>query len=118
LGAEFCLFTDRDFFLGGNLFAYAEHLTELGEVEDAANAAKPAHERLTLIRVFEELRGLGYHVGYDAVRRYARSWHRKHAATSAALMAEVVWAEAPVAASAAAETPRANASRRVMLFVI
>ena len=26
----------------------------------AANAAKPARERLTLIRVFEELRGLGY----------------------------------------------------------
>ena len=38
------------------------------------------------------------------------------AATSAALMAD--WAEAPVAASAAAETPRANASRRVILFVI
>ena len=36
------------------------------------------------------------------------------AATSAALMADGVWAEAPVAASAAAETPRANASRRVM----
>ena len=31
-------------------------------------------ERLTLIRVFEELRGLGYEGGYDAVRRYARSW--------------------------------------------
>jgi hypothetical protein len=30
----------------------------------------------------------------------------------------VVWADAPVAASAAAETPKANASRRVMLFVI
>ena len=32
---------------------------------------KPARERLTLIRVFEELRGLGYEGGYDAVRRYA-----------------------------------------------
>ena len=48
-----------------------------------ANAAKPARERLTLIRVFETLRGLGYVGGDDAVRRYARSWHRKHAATSA-----------------------------------
>jgi hypothetical protein len=28
----------------------------------------------------------------------------------------VVWADAPVAASAAAETPNANASRRVMSF--
>ena len=50
----------------------------------AANAAKPARERLTLMRVFEELRGLGYQGGYDAVRRYARSWHREQAATSAA----------------------------------
>ena len=44
-----------------------------------ANAAKPVRERLTLIRVFETLRGLGYVGGYDAVRRYARRWHRKHA---------------------------------------
>ena len=50
----------------------------------AANAAKPARERLTLMRVFEELRGLGYQGGYDAIRRYARSWHREQAATSAA----------------------------------
>ena len=50
----------------------------------AANAARPARERLTLMRVFEELRGLGYQGGYDAVRRYARSWHREQAATSAA----------------------------------
>ena len=49
----------------------------------AANAAKPAHERLTLMRVFEELRGLGYRGGYDAVRRYVRSWHREQAATAA-----------------------------------
>ena len=35
------------------------------------NDGKPARERLTLIRVFEELRGLGYEGGYDAVRRYA-----------------------------------------------
>lgn len=38
----------------------------------AANAEKSARERLTLIRVFEELRGLGYAGGYDAVRRFAR----------------------------------------------
>jgi hypothetical protein len=30
--------------------------------------------RLTLIRIYEELRGLGYEGGYDAVRRYAKSW--------------------------------------------
>jgi hypothetical protein len=38
----------------------------------ALNEAKPVRERLTLIRVFEALGGLGYEGGYDAVRRYAR----------------------------------------------
>jgi hypothetical protein len=38
----------------------------------SANEAKVARERLTLIRLFEELCGLGYDGGYDAVRRYAR----------------------------------------------
>jgi transposase len=45
----------------------------------AENAAKPTRERLTLIRLFEDLHGLGYAGGYDAVRRYARSWQREHA---------------------------------------
>jgi transposase len=48
----------------------------------ASNEAKPVRERLTLIRVFEALRGLGYEGGYDAVRRYARVWQRDRAATS------------------------------------
>jgi transposase len=48
-----------------------------------ANATKPARERLTLIRVFEELRALGYDGGYDAVRRYARSWAREYASETA-----------------------------------
>jgi len=47
-----------------------------------SNEAKPSRERLTLMRVFEELRGLGYAGGYDAVRRYARSWQRDRATTS------------------------------------
>ena len=47
------------------------------------NGAKSARERLTLIRVFEELRGLGYDGGYDAVRRYARSWQRERMAATA-----------------------------------
>ena len=34
----------------------------------AANADKPARERLTLMRVFESLRDLGFDGGYDAVR--------------------------------------------------
>jgi transposase len=48
-----------------------------------ANAGKAARERLTLIRLFEELRGRGYEGGYDAVRRYAKSWSREHAAMTA-----------------------------------
>ena len=35
------------------------------------NAAKSAREQLTLIRIFEELRGRGYDGGYDAVHRKA-----------------------------------------------
>jgi transposase len=49
----------------------------------ASNDARPRRERLTLIRVFETLRGLGYEGGYDAVRRYAREWQRGRSASSA-----------------------------------
>jgi transposase len=48
-----------------------------------ANAQKAARERLTLIRVYEELRALGYEGGYDAVRRYARRWGEQHASAMA-----------------------------------
>src|SRR5260370_9552534 len=43
----------------------------------AGNAAKSAREQLTLIRIFEELRGRGYDGGYDARRRYARRWRKE-----------------------------------------
>jgi hypothetical protein len=39
-----------------------------------ANDGKPARERLMQIRIFEELRGLGYEASYDPVRRYAKAW--------------------------------------------
>jgi len=55
---------------------------ELEEVL-AANATKSAREQLTLIRIFEELRGRGYAGGYDAVRRYARTWSVAHGQTVA-----------------------------------
>ena len=53
----------------------------------AANAARSSRERLTLMRIFEELRGLGYAGGYDAVRRHAARWRRReNAATAAAFV--------------------------------
>jgi transposase len=42
----------------------------------AVNATRASRERLTLIQLYEELRGLGYDGGYDAVRRYAATWKR------------------------------------------
>jgi transposase len=49
-----------------------------------ANEGKPPRERLTLIRIFEELRGRGYEGGYDAVRRYARKWAKDGGQATAA----------------------------------
>jgi transposase len=49
----------------------------------AANARLSGREQLTLIRIFEELRGRGYEGGYDAVRRYARTWSVAHGQTLA-----------------------------------
>jgi transposase len=48
-----------------------------------ANEGKPGRERLTLIRIFEELRGFGYGGSYDAVRRYATRWRAKRGAAMA-----------------------------------
>lgn len=48
-----------------------------------ANESRPRRERLTLIRLFEEIRERGYDGGYDAVRRYAGKWRRDALATLA-----------------------------------
>ena len=47
------------------------------------NEGKPARDRLTLIRIFEELRGLGYSGGYDAVRRHSATWRKQRGASTA-----------------------------------
>ena len=49
-----------------------------------ANEGKSPRERLTLIRLFEELRGRGYEGGYNAVRRYARRWAKERGQATAA----------------------------------
>jgi transposase len=48
-----------------------------------ANEAKAARERLTIIRLFEELRSLGYEGSYAAVRRYAMAWRERFKQTTA-----------------------------------
>ena len=47
------------------------------------NETRPPRDQLTLIRIFEELRGLGYEGSYDAVRRYAKKWHVERGAATA-----------------------------------
>ena len=47
------------------------------------NAGKPAREQLTLIRIYEELRAIGYEGSYDAVRRYAKRWRAQRGAAMA-----------------------------------
>ncbi len=48
------------------------------------NDGKARRERLTMIRFFEELQGLGYLGGYDAVWRYAANWQSDRSAATAA----------------------------------
>jgi transposase len=43
----------------------------------------PWRERLTLIRIYEDLQGLGFDGSYDAVRRYARGWQKERGAVTA-----------------------------------
>jgi len=61
------------------LGAWRERLDELLTV----NEAKPRRERLTVVPIFETLRDLGFDGGYDAVRRYAKSWRKKQGAQPA-----------------------------------
>src|ERR1700730_17876995 len=57
-----------------------------------ANEGKAARERLTLIRMFEELRGLGYEGSYNAVRRYAKRWRVERGHSTAAAYVPLTFA--------------------------
>jgi len=48
-----------------------------------ANEGKAARERLTLIRIYEEVRALGYAGSYDAVRRHAETWAKARGSVAA-----------------------------------
>ena len=50
----------------------------------AENARQPKCQRLTHVRIYEELRNRGYDGSYDAVRRYAASWSNSMREASAA----------------------------------
>ena len=65
--------------------------TDLDELL-AGNETKAAREQLTLIRIFEELRGRGYEGGYDAVRRYARRWSKERGHSMAAAFVPLTFA--------------------------
>lgn len=55
-----------------------------GELDEllAANEARPSREWLTLMRIFEALRRLGYEGGYDRFRRCARAWWQRPSSSS------------------------------------
>jgi transposase len=48
-----------------------------------ANEGKATRERLTLIRLFEDLREAGFKGSYDAVRRYAKAWGKERGSVTA-----------------------------------
>ena len=48
-----------------------------------ANEGKPSRERLTLIRIYEEVLSLGYEGSDDAIRRYAKTWSKARGSAEA-----------------------------------
>ena len=57
-----------------------------------ANEGKGRRERLRLRRIYEDLAGLGYDGGYDAVRRYAKAWRRRRSSLVAQAYVPLVFA--------------------------
>lgn len=52
----------------------------------ATNATKPSRERLTLIRIFEQLRDLGYDGSYSSVWRHVRAIEEERGSAAAIRM--------------------------------
>jgi transposase len=58
----------------------------------ATNATKPSRERLTLIRIFEELRDLGYDGSYSSVWRHARAFEDERGSAAADAYVPLIFA--------------------------
>jgi transposase len=52
----------------------------------AARTEQPRKERRTLLGIYETLQSEGYEGGYDAIRRYARSWRESRKTTATAFV--------------------------------
>ena len=65
----------------------------IGELEGLleSNQGKRRRERLSLVRMFEQLQARGYEGGYDAVRRYATSWRRRHSKSGSQAYVPVIF---------------------------
>ena len=76
----------------------AQPLPQLGafvpalEAMLAENGKRARRERLTYLRMFEELKVAGYAGGYDNVRRYARQWAVREGERIAAAFVPLVFA--------------------------
>ena len=78
---------------GATEFSYERKVQpkpKIGPIKDAldallaTNEARPARERLTAVRIFEEVRAMGFEGGYDAIRRYVDDWREERASVTAA----------------------------------
>ncbi len=71
------------------------HLARLeGLLEE--NAGKTKRERLTLMRLFEQLRAEGYAGSYEAVRRYTKTWQQRRGSTVSDAYVALVFAPGEV----------------------
>ena len=78
---------------GATEFSYERKVQpkpKIGPIKDAldallaTNEALPARERLTAVRIFEEVRAMGFEGGYDAIRRYVHDWREEQSSATAA----------------------------------
>ena len=58
----------------------------------STNASRPSRERLTLIRIYEELQALGYKGSYSSVWRHARSWEKERGSATAEAYVPLIFA--------------------------